>query len=265
MRPDSPDEIRSGPGRAATGEDEGGVKAGRAGTGKADPGKWAALAAAGAGMGRTSLAEQAAEVLRTAIIEGDLRPGDPLSDSDPGLMAALSVSRNTLREAFRLLGHEGLLVLELHRGVHVRDLTEDDLHDIYTSRRVLEVAALRHAARDPASADLSAVRAAVAEGLKAAETGDWNAVGSANMHFHQAIVALHGSPRLNRTMRQILAEGRLAFHSMDDPGPFHEPYLALNRDLAALLAEGAFQDAADRLTAYLDQAEHQLTEGFRTR
>ncbi|RFU42746.1 GntR family transcriptional regulator [Actinomadura logoneensis] len=216
-------------------------------------------------MGRMSLAEQAAEVLRTAIIEGDLRPGDPLSDSDPDLMAALSVSRNTLREAFRLLGHEGLLVLELHRGVRVRDLTEDDLHDIYAARRVLELTALRHAALHPGAADPAAVRAAVAEGLKAAEAGDWTAVGSANMHFHQAVVALHGSPRLNRTMRQLLAEGRLAFHSMTDPGPFHEPYLARNKEIAALLDRGAFDEAADRMADYLDQAERQLTEGFRDR
>jgi hypothetical protein len=52
---------------------------------------------------------------------------------------------------------------------------------------------------------------------------------------------------------------------MTDPGPFHEPYLALNQEIAALLDRGEFLAAADRMADYLDRAERQLTEGFRTR
>ena len=59
-------------------------------------------------LGRASTAGRVADVLRTRITEGSLAPGTRLSEEDIG--AALGVSRNTLREAFRLLGHERLLV-----------------------------------------------------------------------------------------------------------------------------------------------------------
>jgi hypothetical protein len=70
-----------------------------------------------------------ADVLRRRITDGDLPPGSRLSEEQ--LVQVLRVSRNTLRESFRLLAHEGLLVHELHRGVFVRVLDEDDLVDLY--------------------------------------------------------------------------------------------------------------------------------------
>src|SRR3954454_3634165 len=72
---------------------------------------------------RSSTAERVAELLRHRVIEGDLPPGTRLSEEQ--LVEVLHVSRNTLREAFRLLTHEGLLVHHLHRGVFVPELDED--------------------------------------------------------------------------------------------------------------------------------------------
>ncbi|GAA4331123.1 hypothetical protein GCM10023162_36230 [Klenkia terrae] len=76
---------------------------------------------------RASTAERVAEILRRRVTEGDLPPGSQLSEEQ--LSAVLQVSRNTLREAFRLLGHEGLLVHRLHRGVFVTELSDDELAD----------------------------------------------------------------------------------------------------------------------------------------
>ncbi|MGI8985956.1 MAG: GntR family transcriptional regulator, partial [Nocardioidaceae bacterium] len=83
--------------------------------------------------GCSSTAERVADVLRRRITEGDLVPGARLSEER--LVCELHVSRNTLREAFRLLAHEGLLVHRLHRGVFVPELDEDDLVDLYRLRR----------------------------------------------------------------------------------------------------------------------------------
>ena len=66
-------------------------------------------------LGRTSTVERLADILRSRITEGYFKPGDRLPEDSIG--KALEVSRNTLREAFRLLTHERLLVHELNRGV----------------------------------------------------------------------------------------------------------------------------------------------------
>lgn len=212
------------------------------------------LASERAAMGRTSAAERVAAALRTRIIEGDLRPGTRLSEERIG--QALGVSRNTLREAFHVLGHERLVVHEFNRGAFVRSLDSDDIRDLYRYRRILEGAAVRGAASG--GHDLSALEAAVAEGERAASAEDWVALGSANMHFHTALAALAGSHRVDEAMQQVLAEMRLVFSMMADPHAFHAPYLEGNQRLLALLREGRYEAAEEALMGYLDTAESQL-------
>ncbi|TWP32810.1 GntR family transcriptional regulator [Leekyejoonella antrihumi] len=211
-------------------------------------------------IGRSSTAARVADALRTRVIEGALLPGTRLSEEDLG--AALGVSRNTLREAFRLLTHERLLVHEFNRGVFVRTLTPDDVRDVYQYRRVIECAAVHQSAHAPAGA-LDAVRAAVEEGEAAALVDDWSTVGTANMHFHQGIVGLAGSQRLDEAARQVLAELRLVFHVMADFQRFHESYLTQNRAMYQLLRTGRIADAETELARYLDVAERQLLDAFR--
>ncbi len=219
-------------------------------------------------LGRASTAGRVADVLRTRITEGHLRPGTRLSEEDIG--TALGVSRNTLREAFRLLGHERLLVHEFNRGVFVRRLTVDDVRDLYQVRRILERGAVRRLAERLASgsppsatADLLApVRAAVEEGESAAAQDAWVAVGTANMHFHQAVADLAQSPRVTEVMDHLLAELRLVFHVMDAPQAFHATYLPENRAILELLVAGDLPGAEAAIATYLDAAEAQLVEAY---
>jgi DNA-binding GntR family transcriptional regulator len=223
-------------------------------------------------LGRASTAGRVADVLRTRITEGRLAPGSRLSEEDIG--AALGVSRNTLRESFRLLAHERLLVHEFNRGVFVRKLTVDDVHDLYQLRRILECGAVRRAAErfSPLAEQteraerwgvlLAAVRAAVEEGEAAAAGERWVDVGTANMHFHRAVSALAESPRVEEAMGHLLAELRLVFHVMAAPRPFHEAYLPGNREILELLAGGDFAAAEAAMAAYLDTAEAQLVAAY---
>jgi DNA-binding GntR family transcriptional regulator len=208
-------------------------------------------------LARSSTAERVADIMRERITDGSLAPGSRLPEDAVG--TALGVSRNTLREAFRLLVHERLAVAEFNRGVFVRRLTPADVVDLYRVRRLVECAAVRQAG-DATPETIETMRQAVADGELAAAEGRWPEVGTANVRFHQAIVALAGSARLDEFMRQVSAELRLAFHVMANPRAFHEPYLHRNRELAALIEAGDGA-AADRvLAAYLEDAERRLLE-----
>nr|WP_062342787.1 GntR family transcriptional regulator [Herbidospora sakaeratensis] len=202
---------------------------------------------------RSSTAEWAAAILRQRVTEGGLAPGSRLAEDE--LTAELEVSRNTLREAFSLLGHERLLEHRLNRGVYVRVLSPADVADIYRVRRMIEGAAVRRADRDPAA--LAALREVVAEADKAAAEGRWSDVGTADLRFHLVIASLNGSERVNMMMAQLLAELRLVFHTMD-PHALHAPFLPLNRELLTLLDAGRGPDAEALLSACLDQAERVL-------
>lgn len=207
------------------------------------------------GTGRPSAAEKVAFTLRARVLRGALRPGERLSEESLGL--ALGVSRNTLREAFRLLADNGLLVHELNRGVFVRTLTPNDIRDLYQVRRIIEGAAARSVHQQP-DADLSQVVGAVTDGEAAAEQDRWADVATADLLFHQHLVGLCASPRLDALMQRVLAELRLVFHRMPAAAPFHRPYLARNRQILTLLQDGDGDGAEKELMRYLDDAEREL-------
>jgi DNA-binding GntR family transcriptional regulator len=209
-------------------------------------------------LGRTSTAERVADILRSRIADGFFPPGTRLSEDSIG--GALGVSRNTLREAFRLLTHERLLVHELNRGVFVRVLSVEDVEDIYRVRSLVECAVVRGLGTPPYNVEGPAK--AVADGQRSAREGDWKGVSTANIHFHRELVALAGSERTDELMRSVFAELRLAFHVVDDPRRLHEPYLARNRQILGSLQAGERDEAEKLLAAYLDDSRRGLVEVY---
>ncbi|WP_432137590.1 MULTISPECIES: GntR family transcriptional regulator [unclassified Streptomyces] len=212
-------------------------------------------------LGRTSTAERVADILRSRVAEGFFPPGTRLSEDSIG--GALGVSRNTLREAFRLLTHERLLVHELNRGVFVRVLTIDDVEDLYRTRALVECAVVRGLGNPPY--ELAALAAAVAEGRRAVAEGDWKSLGTANIHFHRELVALAGSERTDELMRSVFAELRLAFHIVDDPRRLHEPYLTRNQQILGALQAGDRAEAEKLLAGYLADSLDRVVEVYRRR
>ncbi|MGK5628839.1 GntR family transcriptional regulator [Streptomyces sp. URMC 123] len=208
-------------------------------------------------IGRASTAQRVADVLRDRIAEGALPPGTRLSEEALG--TALGVSRNTLREAFRLLAHGRLVVHEMNRGVFVRELTVADVTDIYTVRIALETAGVRAAPGAPRER-LAAVAQAVTGGESAARTGDWGAVGTCDLRFHRALGALAGSPRLDEYLGRLMAELRLGFLAMPSPRRFHEPFLRRNRLLLHLLESGETERAEAELVRYLTDAQQMIVD-----
>ncbi|KRE81923.1 GntR family transcriptional regulator [Arthrobacter sp. Soil763] len=197
-----------------------------------------------------SVADRVAAELRRMLAEGELLPGTRLTEST--VAEDLGVSRNTVREAFAELAAERLVVRQPNRGVFVASLAPGDIHDVYTVRRAIEVAALRGGG---SAERIAAVRAAVEEGKAAAAAGDEEALGTANQHFHRAIVALAGSRRLDTIMAQVLAEMRLFFHRATVDAHFYRGYLDDNDHICAALEAGDTERAADLLLAYLDRSE----------
>ena len=212
-------------------------------------------------LGRTSTAERVAGILRTRVSAGYFPPGTRLAEED--ITEALGISRNTLREAFRLLTHERLLEHKLNRGVFVRVLDMADVLDLYRVRKHVECSVARTVTEPPAN--LAGIADAVRQGELSLGEQDWRGLGTANIRFHQELVAVAGSARLDELMRGVLAELRLVFHVMANPRWFHEPYLSRNRDILAALERGNGVEAEHLLAKYLDDAERQLVEAYTAR
>lgn len=199
-----------------------------------------------------SVADRVAAELRMQLADGLLLPGARLTEST--IAEELGVSRNTIREAFAELAAERLVVRLPNRGVFVASLAPGEIHDTYTVRRFIEVGAIRSGGSPER---VAAVRAAVEEGRAAAAAGDEEALGSANQHFHGAIVALAGSRRLNAIMAQVLAEMRLFFHKATVDAHFYRSYLDDNEEICGAVEAGQLRRAGDLLLAYLNRSEEQ--------
>lgn len=203
-------------------------------------------------------AETIAALLRGQLTAGLLRAGEHLSEA--ALSQQLNVSRNTLREAFRILMKEGLLRHVPNRGVSVAEPSMADIIDIYRVRRCVECHALAMAVpQHPAHA---AMRQAVADAQAARDAQDWLAVGSANMAFHAAIVALADSVRLCAMFDNMAAQLRLAFGALDNPQYLHAPFVEQNAQLLLALDRGQGAAAAQMLEDYLVQSERMLLAAY---
>jgi DNA-binding GntR family transcriptional regulator len=204
-----------------------------------------------------TMAEQAAVALRELITRGELKPGSQLREGP--LTDTLGVSRNTLREAFRLLDRERLVVHRLHRGVEVRSLSADDVRDIYAVRRSLEQAALASAAAAPLPDVIEGMHEAIAAARVAAGRGDWQAVATWDLTFHRRLVGQLASERIDDLFRSILAELRLAFAMIEDQAGFLRPFVAWNDRLVELLERSQLAACAQELGDYLAHSEQQVT------
>ena len=206
-----------------------------------------------------SAISQVADLLRARVIAGDLLPGDKLSQER--VQESLGVSRSTLREALQVLTRERLMVHELGRGVFVRQLTRSDIVDLYRVRRVVECAAVQ-GIEVIKPARLRALTAAIDEGQSAVDADDWRRVGAASIRFHEALVGLAESERLNSVITGILAEFRLAYAFMSDTDKFHAAFLKRHRGIVNAIATGDLAGAAAQLDDYLADAEEAVLAAY---
>ncbi len=203
-------------------------------------------------LAQASTAEKVADVLREEIATGGFLPGDRLSEER--ISRAFGVSRNTLREGFRLLSRERLVVHRMNRGVFVALPTRADIEDLFRLRRLVELPAVA-AARGK---NLDPLATAVDHGERAAGEGKWSEVTTADLQFHRALTALLGSERVNELFRTVMAELRLVFHVKSASAEFHAPYLRRNRALIELLLADRTDAAEQELLSYLADAEQEL-------
>ncbi|TDB48384.1 GntR family transcriptional regulator [Photorhabdus khanii] len=205
-----------------------------------------------------TLSERVTDTIRHKLIIGELSPGQRLSET--ALSEQLDISRNTLREVFRVLTQEGLLQYEPNRGVFVATPSIASIIDIYRIRRLIECQAL--AQSYPMHPAVEQMRSAIGIAKQCCDIQDWLGVGTANMAFHSAIVELTDSERLITFYGHISAELRLAFGYLNDPELFYAPYVDKNVHILALLETGKPESAAAALESYLEQSERTVLAAY---
>ena len=157
---------------------------------------------------RQSTAEQVAAAIRDAIFSGRLTPGSSLREIP--LAEEIGVSRNSVREAVRILEGEHLVRYQMNRGTAVADFTDQEIDDLFAARQVLELAGLEALQQLPPKTRAEYLEPYL-QAIEAADaSGDVAASAHADRAFHTALVAASGNEHVRRWYEGVRQELRLA-------------------------------------------------------
>jgi DNA-binding GntR family transcriptional regulator len=140
------------------------------------------------------LSDIAAATIRDAIVNGSLKPGARLSETE--IASQMRLSRGPVREALRLLEKEGLVVRTPRKGSCVVALTTDDIEELYSFRSLLEGFAIRRAMQHIGVADLERFHTLVERIKSALKMDDPSQANDLTLQFHREILILSRHHRL---------------------------------------------------------------------
>lgn len=194
----------------------------------------------------TTAEEEAYRHIQRALRTGRYKPGERLIPED--IAAEISMSRMPVREAFRRLASDGLVVLRPNRGCIVAGLTLDELYEIFEMRSVLEGLAVRLAIPRMGEDEFDELERLLVRMERAGQSGssDWVL---RHQEFHGFICGLSRRPKLIHQISalHVVIEPymRIWFDDVDKPlsaREEHEAVMAALRSGDARHAEQAMQE-----------------------
>lgn len=207
-----------------------------------------------------ALGEQVAQHLREMIIRRDIAPGTHLVEDS--FAAEFGVSRGPMRDAFRVLGAEGL-VESRRRGIYVRGLTLDDIEDLYSLREAIESLAVRLAMTRSGDTDWKQIRQLIDQMRAAADRDDHGAFAEADIRYHSLIYDVARHHRLSdvwkqyvpifTTLLQVTVAGEEDLHVSAEDHQF----------LLSLMESGKTEEAVAEISSHLHRAQSRMIDAYR--
>ena len=194
--------------------------------------------------------------VRDAILDGTLSPGTRMVETR--LAEQLGVSRAPVREALQRLIQEGLAE-NRRRGVFIRELTDDDVVDVYLARTACETAAADAILRAPHETDWEGLESALSGLEDAAADSDLRSTLEADRLFHEKLVAAADSPRLTRMFATLLVETAVCLRRLEGVYTEGSHLAGEHRRILNALLSGDRGEVLEAITAHMDDAVQRLT------
>jgi DNA-binding GntR family transcriptional regulator len=215
-----------------------------------------------------SKVDLAYQEVRRQIVDGELRPGERLLIQN--MAQQLGTSAGPIRESFRRLEAEGLVIIQPHVGATVAPLDLDDMLVSILMLSALGGLATRLAAdpdRGLSETDLAVLQRTVDAMDASVRSGRLPEFHKLNHEFHRTIYSAARSKRLASTIDNLFQTVGIAQHVFEDIDGYaqrsNEEHAAI---LAALLAHDAeaaearmkdhIQDAGQRRIAHLQPRQN---------
>jgi len=206
----------------------------------------------------TSISEAVTDTLRSAVLNGQLKPGQKLPQAE--IAEQLGVSRIPLRDALRRLEVEGLVLMDDRRGARVAEVSMEELDEIFQMRILLEPTCAEAAVgklTDEEADRLIKLLVAMDE----TDTAEPLHAMSARRDFYQELYSMSGRPRITETIL-LLRDHVSRFHVLrHDDGCIHA-HQALRACIENRNGEAAGKVVRDHL---MEAHRDQVSEAVRQR
>lgn len=163
-----------------------------------------------------TLRQSTFDLVKRSLLDGEYFSGQILSANS--LAVELGISNSPVREALMDLTSLGLVEVVRNRGFRVRQMTEQDRHEILEMRKIVEVSTMERLARR----GLSSPELAIAEGL----ANDFVSLlreervrdhMDADHRFHMYLIGLLGNSRISQAVENLRDQTRICGAFVDIP------------------------------------------------
>jgi DNA-binding GntR family transcriptional regulator len=192
------------------------------------------------------------ERILTSIMEHRLTPGTKLVEEK--LAGIFNVNRTRVREVLARLSHEGLITTIPNRGAFIASPTPSEARAIFSARRLIEPALLRHLCEHTRPEHIAQLRAHVAKEAQAREANDRRAIIRLSGEFHIRIADMVENPVMSKMMRELASLTCLIIVLYDSPtvpACTHDEH----GDIIDAIAAGKVEKAVAAMIEHLNHIE----------
>ncbi|WP_425065925.1 GntR family transcriptional regulator [Reyranella sp.] len=219
-------------------------------------------------MAPSLIATEIAQILSDQIVYLQIAPGARIHEEEVG--ENFGVSRSPVREVFRMLEADGLVIRAARKGVRVTPMSRRDLDEVYACRSGLEGVAAAQAARHLDKKAQKTIEANLAAMKKAFKANDVPTFFKYNVAFTRSIHVASQNQTLIRVVAGIekqalryrylahLQSKEMLSMSLEGHGEVAEAVIARDATLARRRAEQLMRRAHGVLARALEQSAYAI-------
>jgi DNA-binding GntR family transcriptional regulator len=202
-------------------------------------------------MRQATMGTRVFEALRQAIIQLQLRPGNPLSEADIGRQ--LGVSRQPVREAFIKLAEVGLVEIRPQRGTFVRLISLREVRNARFLREAIEIAIAKRAAAEATPEQIDGLNSIIEQQRIVARRTDNVAFLKLDEAFHQALAGSADCDNAWRVLEGLKAQmDRVRYLSLPNATPL-ETIIEQHQQIVAGIEQASPQAAEKAMRHHLSE------------
>ncbi len=201
---------------------------------------------------RSTLSNQAADLLRDAIIRGRIPPGTKIVERKVATM--LNISRAPARDALMMLEKEGL-VISRPDARYVIELTERDVNEMHQVRMALEILAIDLATKN-INDDYQKMQLETLKLMEdAAENKDREAFSRADLEGHSLIWRQSQNLNLEKTLKTMIGPIFMFMATATEYYDWHVT-LELHQDMVRCINSGDSEAAKESMFRHMENSRH---------